>query len=518
MGLKTIFNTIIKCTFIGATVIACTSNQQNNSTDRPNIIFIMADDHATQAISCYGSKLNQTPNIDKLASQGILFRNAFVTNSICAPSRAVTLTGKFSHLNGVTDNHVRFDSAKMTFPKIFQKEGYETSIVGKWHLKSEPTGFDYWNVLPGQGNYYNPDFIELGKDTTYHGYVTEITTDIALNWLSNRETGKPFMLMLHHKAPHRNWMPNIKSINKYEHTEFPHPVSFYDDYTGREHLKNQKLTVAHHLDIRYDLKVPCDSCPVDDVNAWVKNYDILTRLDEKQRKGWNSGYEEMISKYFSSDMSEDELINWNFQRYMQDYLSCILSIDESMGRIMQYLEENGLDNNTVVVYTSDQGFFLGEHGLFDKRYMYEESLRTPLIIKYPAMIKRGIERSELVQNLDIAPTLLNIAGIIMPESMQGRSLNPLFERPENIKWREAIYYQFYETGWGVPQHYGLRTNKYKLIHFINEQNSWELYDLEEDPYEMNNIYHDTAQRNNIEELKIKLKDLQSNYNVPKTVY
>lgn len=506
---------VIIITSLSVSVISCTNNQPESSVEKPNIIFIMSDDHAAQAISCYGSKLNETPNIDKLANQGMLFKNAFVTNSICAPSRAVILTGKHSHLNGVRDNHIHFDSSQVTFPKILKENGYETAIIGKWHLKSPPTGFDYWNVLPGQGDYYNPQFIKMGQDTVYEGYVTDITTDIALDWLAARKRDKPFMLMLHHKAPHRNWMPHTKNLNKYEEKKFPQPASFMDDYSGREHLKSQSLSVAKHMDVVYDYKIPCDTCVEADVNQGVRDaYNKkLSKLTPDQKDAWEAGYKNEIEEFFSSDFTPQGRIDWNLKRYLQDYLRCILSVDESVGKIIQYIEQNGLSENTLIVYTSDQGFFLGEHGLFDKRYMYEESLRTPLIVKYPSRIKPGSICNELVQNLDIASTMLEVAGIEIPESIQGKSLIPLFETPDLANWREAIYYQFYESGWGVPEHYGIRTKDYKLIHFTTKPDSWELYDLTTDPYEMKNLYMVASYEKTITGLKQELIELQSNYKI-----
>jgi len=482
----------------------------------PNIIFIMSDDHATQALSCYGSRLIETPNLDQLAADGMLFNKAFVTNSICAPSRAVILTGKHSHLNGVPNNHARFDSSQVTFPKILQKNGYRTAMIGKWHLKSQPTGFDYWNVLPGQGDYYNPRFFNNGSDTTYHGYVTDIICDLSLEWLSNRRKSEPFLLMVHNKAPHRNWMPGFKHLNVYDDVKFPQPASFFDDYSGREHLHQQKLTVSRHMDMLYDLKIPCDTCPEVAVNRWTRNeyWKQMNAMDSLQVAAWDKGYEQEINKYENASFTPEKKVDWKYQRYLQDYLRCILSVDENVGRILEYLDQHGLSENTIIVYTSDQGFFLGEHGLFDKRYMYEESLRTPLIIKHPGETKPGQVSNVLVQNLDIAPTLLEVAGADIPDDMQGRSLRPLFESPASGEWREAIYYQFFESGWGVPQHYGVRTKSHKLIHFLTEPDTWELYNLEDDPHEMVNLYLEPGNEAVIKDLKSKIKELRNYYQVP----
>ena len=501
---------------IAIITFGCRGHQAGSSGEQPNIIFIMADDHATQALGCYGSRIIETANIDKLADEGMLFNKAFVTNSICAPSRAVILTGKHSHLNGVPNNHARFDSSQVSFPKILQKIGYQSAMIGKWHLKSQPTGFDYWNVLPGQGDYYNPRFINNGSDTSYHGYVTDIITDLSLEWLSNRRKSEPFLLMVHHKAPHRNWMPDFKHLNVFDDVEFPKPASFHDDYSGKEHLHQQKLTVARHMDMVYDLKIPCDTCPEEEVNRWARGEyrKQIMEMDTGQVSSWNKGYEQEIDHYETSSFNNDELVNWKYQRYLQDYLRCILSIDENVGRILKFLDQHGLADNTVVVYTSDQGFFLGEHGLFDKRYMYEESLRTPLVIRYPERIKPGLICNELVQNLDIAPTILEMAGANIPVEMQGQSLQALFKTPAMANWRDAVYYQFFESGWGVPQHYGIRTKNHKLIHFLSEPENWELYDLENDPNEMVNLYNDPSSEPLMQDLKSRLAELRNYYKVP----
>jgi arylsulfatase A-like enzyme len=311
-------------------------------------------------------------------------------------------------------------------------------------------------------------------------------------------------------------MPGVKYLDVFEEVEFPQPASFHDDYSGREHLHRQKLTVARHMDMVYDLKIPCDSCPTEEVNRWARGEyrKQLLALDETQLKAWEKGYEQEIDSYESSGFTADELVNWKYQRYLQDYLRCILSVDENIGRILEYLDRHGLADNTVVVYTSDQGFFLGEHGLFDKRYMYEESLRTPLMIRYPERIRPGLVCEELVQNLDIAPTMLEMAGADIPDDMQGQSLCPLFESPVKEDWRDAVYYQFYETGWGVPQHYGIRTKSHKLIHFLSEPDNWEFYDLESDPYEMLNLCGDPGQEVLISDLASKISELQNYYQVP----
>jgi len=475
----------------------------------------MSDDHAYQAISAYNSGLIETPNIDRIADQGILFNRAFVTNSICAPSRAVLLTGKFSHLNGVPGNEQVFDGNQQTFPKILQQNGYQTSIIGKWHLMSLPTGFDYYNVLPGQGDYYNPDFREQGKDTIYHGYVTDIITKLSINWLKTRDQTKPFLLMMHHKAPHRSWMPALKNLELFDDKEFPLPINFYDDYAGRDALKEQMLTVKYHMDIRMDFKVPCDTCDTVSVNHWAPGeyWRRLDRLSPAELQEWVKAYKKEELEFYEVKDDEIKLDQWKYRRYMEDYLRCIVSVDESVGQVLNFLKENGLSENTLVVYTSDQGFYLGEHGLFDKRFMYEEAMRTPLMMKYPKEILGNSQTELLTQNLDIAPTLLDVAGVSIPDDLQGRSLRAVWQNSD-IKWRDAIYYHYYEKGFGATPHYGVRTNRYKLIHFYDVVDAWEFYDLKTDPHEMNNIYADPAYEQKIEELKERLMELQSEYKCP----
>jgi len=498
--------------WLSISVISCTSNQPKNTAEKPNIIFIMSDDHAYQAISAYNSDLIETPNIDKIANQGIKFNRAFVTNSICAPSRAVILTGKFSHLNGVPGNGQIFDGNQQTFPKILQQNGYQTAMIGKWHLKSHPTGFDYWNVLPGQGDYYNPDFIKQGRDTTYDGYVTDVITELSLDWLKSRNKDEPFCLLMHHKAPHRSWMPALKNLELFNDKDFTLPENFYDEYKGKEALKVQMLTVKDHMDIRMDFKIPCDTCDTVSVNFWAPDeyWRRLDRLSPDERKKWDEAYKKEEFEFHEVKDDESTYDRWKFRRYLEDYLRCIVSVDESVGQILDYLKENGLEENTIIVYTSDQGFFLGEHGLFDKRFMYEEAMRTPLMIRYPKEIKGNLQTGLLTQNLDIAPTLLDVAGISIPDDMQGKSLREIWQNSDT-QWRDAIYYHYYEKGFGATPHYGVRTNNYKLIHFYDVVDSWEFYDLEADPYEMNNLYNDPAYEQKIEGLTGKLIELQRIY-------
>jgi len=494
-------------------VSVCQWKNTGPENSDPNIFLIMSDDHAYQAISSYNSSLINTPNIDRLADEGVVFQRAFVTNSICAPSRAVILTGKYSHLNGVKGNSEFFDGNQETMPKLFQQHGYETAIVGKWHLKSDPVGFDYWNVLPGQGDYYNPDFKRMGADTVYQGYVTDIITDLTIEFLDHRDHKKPFFMMMHHKAPHRNWMPALKYLHHFSDSSFRLPKTFHDQYENRLALQRQMLTVANHMDIRLDFKIPCDTCDTVAVNHWAPSefQRRMARLTNKEKRIWDKAYQFEVEKYISNSMNEDELIQWMYNRYLQDYLRCILSVDESVGVVLDYLNENDLENNTLVVYTSDQGFFLGEHGLFDKRFMYEEAFRTPMLMRFPNQIEKGLKLNEMVLNLDIAPTLLTVAGIEVPRTLQGKSMTGLWTAGEVQLWREAIYYHYYEMGFGATPHYGIRTDRYKLIHYYDPIDSWELFDLESDPYEITNIY---GQKENIEiisSLKNQLTELQKQY-------
>jgi len=516
---------VLFITGIAVLAVASFCSRREIVPEKPNILFIMADDHAEKAISAYGYDLVQTPNIDRIAQEGILFRNSFVTNSICAPSRAVLLTGKYSHRNGLRDNRDEFDGSQMTFPKLLQQAGYQTAVVGKWHLKTEPTGFDFWKILIGQGEYYSPVFKEKNPETgnveehQYSGYVTNLITDFVLDFLENREKSKPFCILYHHKAPHRNWMPNIKHLDLYRDRDLPVPENFFDDYQGREAAAAQDMRVADMF-LSLDMKLHKDFYGVetgtggnDKANAeqaWVNSYN---RMTEEEKKVWDEHYGPINAEFKKARLKGKELALWKYQRYMKDYLRCIVSVDENIGRVLDYLDQNGLAENTVVVYTSDQGFYLGEHGWYDKRFMYEESLSMPLLMRYPKEIPPDITADELVLNLDFAPTFLDYAAVQIPAEFQGESLRSLAGGEKVASWRDAVFYHYYEYphGWHkVKRHYGIRTDRYKLIHFYHDIDRWELFDLQTDPYEMTNLYEEEPYREIREELHKRLEELRNN--------
>ncbi|MGM5468812.1 sulfatase family protein [Flavobacteriaceae bacterium LMO-SS05] len=491
---------------------------------RPNIIYIMADDHAEQAISAYGhpiSLLAPTPNIDRIAKEGALFRNNFCTNSICGPSRAVVLTGKFSHVNGFRMNGDRFDDSQQTFPKLLQKVGYTTGIVGKWHLYGLPQGFDYWKILDDQGHYYNPTFIYQGTnggeaDTLdVPGYATDIITDQAIAYLDQvKDSSKPFMLMVHHKAPHRNWMPALRHLNKYDAIQFPLPDTYFTNHEGSLGSKLQQQTIYADMYEGHDLKMTKKKgSPELAHNPWTNDFD---RMTPEQRKIWDEAYMPKNDAFHDAKLTGKALAEWKGQRYLHEYLATIASVDEGVGKLLDYLKVNGLEDNTIVIYTTDQGFYLGEKGWFDKRYMYEKSLAMPLLVKYPGHIKAGSEVDALTQNLDFAETFLDYAGVPIPEDMQGKSLRPLLEGTmNNDDFRDAVYYHYYDfpAFHMVKKHYGVRTKRYKLMHFYDDIDTWELYDLEEDPKEIHNQI-DNPKYDDIEEkLRLKLSELEVQYKV-----
>ena len=460
----------------------------SNPSRRPNILFIMSDDHASHAISAYGSLIKQTPNIDRIAKEGIRFNNCFCTNSICTPSRATILTGTYNHVNNVTTLSSKLDGRLTTFPKLLQAEGYQTAIVGKWHLghggHADPTGFDYWNILPGQGLYHDPEMIDMGEKKVYPGYVTDIITDLSLDWLKERNPEQPFMLMTHHKAPHRPWDPDEKLMHLYQNTDIPEPETFHDDYSNRASAAREaKMRVDRDMTDR-DLKYPVP--------------EGLTSAEEKQ---------------------------WKYQRYIKDYLRCVASIDNNVGRMLDYLDQEGLAENTIVVYTSDQGFFLGDHGWYDKRFMYEESLRMPFVMRYPREIEAGSINDDMILNLDFAQTFLDCTNVDQTDEMQGRSFRPLMNGKTIEDWRTSMYYRYWMhlAHHHVYAHYGLRTHDHKLIYYYADglgtpgsaddpkPPEWELFDLKKDPHEINSVYNNPDYSEIQAHLTSELYQLQSQF-------
>ena len=513
------------------TFISCKNpkekESQKKSTERPNILFIMSDDHAYQAISAYSDKLIKTPNIDRIANEGILFTNACVTNSICAPSRATILTGKHTHINGKVDNRMPFDTTQVTFPQLFQNAGYETAMYGKLHFGNNPKGVDDFMILPGQGNYINPKFITPKGDTTITGYVTDIITDLTINWLDKkRDKEKPFMMMYLHKAPHRPWWPSPEKFKEFTQKAFPEPASLFDDYSNRgTSAKSAEMNLLQHMKYGHDSKIRPETIKeMGGVEPYVPPFnwsgiDGFTGPYERANNEQKALYDpviDSINTWFKTNwptMNNEQKMKWKYQRYMQDYLACISSVDDNVGRVLDYLDESGLAENTIVIYTSDQGFYLGEHGWFDKRFIYDESFKTPLMIRWPNEITPSTTNDEMVQNLDFAQTFLEAAQIKVPSDMQGESLIPLL-KGDIAQWnRDAVYYHYYEypAVHMVKRHYGIVTKEYKLVHFYYDVDEWELYDRIKDPQEMINIYNDPSYANTVNELHKKLDELRLKY-------
>ncbi|TCD21803.1 DUF4976 domain-containing protein [Pedobacter psychrodurus] len=471
---------------------------------KPNIVIIISDDHAFQAISSYGSKLTKTPNIDRIAQSGVTFNKAYVTNSICGPSRAVILTGLYSHKNGFKDNETsHFDHGQDNFAKHLQAGGYETAWIGKLHLGNKPQGFNYYSILPDQGQYYNPDFIDMdGKTVHKEGYVTNLIEDAAEQWLDNRDQAKPFCLVIGHKATHRTWLPDTADMGKFDKVKFPIPKNFYDNYVNREAAKVQDMTIDKTMIMGYDLKML----------SYSKNGEgSVNRMNGAQRARFDAYYKPIEADLKSRNLTGKALVAWKYERYMRDYLSTAASLDRNIGRTLDYLEKHNLTKNTIVIYLSDQGFYLGEHGWFDKRFMYEESFRTPMVMSYPGVIKPGSQSAAFVMNLDIAPTLLDAAKLKIPQAMQGKSMLPLFQS-KKVAFRDAMFYHYYENGeHSVSPHFGVRTERYKLIRFYKRVNTWELYDLKNDPSEENNLYGKKGYENITAQLKSRLNNLIDQY-------
>ncbi|MBQ5578112.1 MAG: sulfatase, partial [Prevotella sp.] len=511
------------------------TNAMAQTDKRPNILYIMSDDHAYQAISAYGSDVSRyapTPNIDRIAREGMRFDRSFVENSLSSPSRACLITGLYSHQNGQQQLLEGIDSTRTFFSELLQQVGYQTAMMGKWHLLCRPKGFDRYHVLNDQGTYFNPVFMSETSDGKYireEGYATDLITDHAIDFLEHRDTSRPFCLMVHHKAPHRSWFPDVKHLGMYDNVDFPLPETLWDDYSTRGSAAHtQKMQIDRDMELALDLKVDSLGRPVDRFNSTIAEYG---RLNPEQRAAYEKYFGARYERFQHDSLKGKELVVWKYQTYLRDYLSVIHSVDENVGRLLKYLDEHGLAENTIVVYASDQGFYMGEHGWFDKRFMYEESMRTPLVIRYPREIRAGSVSSEMVQNIDYAPTFLEYAGVKQPKEMTGRSLRKLFKHTANnskkIHWRKSLYYHYYDyPAWHLTRkHDGVRTDRYKLIHFYGkggaraltenryqqqegtrEYNSYrwmaqsgyitddpdidyyELYDLQEDPNELNNIY------------------------------
>lgn len=552
--------------FAALSCIAATAQAQQKAaaaTQRPNIVYIMCDDHAFQCISAYGSpisKLAPTPNIDRIAERGMRFDRAFVENSLSTPSRACLMTGLYSNQNGQRQLGEGIDTTRTFFTEQLQQAGYQTAVVGKWHMGCDPKGFDYYHIYNDQGQYYNPQYRGTDTDGKYiveEGYSTDLTTDHALSFIEHRDTNKPFCLLLHHKAPHRNWLANTKYFGMYDNVTFPMPETFYDDYETRgSAVRTQKMSVTKDMRWEQDFKVPemLDTANADSWDSYLSLMNEVNRMNPEQRIAWGKYYFPRNRRLLEARLTGKELDEWKYQNYIRDYMSVIKSVDESVGRVLDYLDSHGLTDNTIIVYTSDQGFYMGEHGWFDKRFMYEESLRTPLLIAYPGHIQPGTVCNKLVQNIDYAPTFLDLAGISKPKELPGRSLTPLFKAGDKVKgWRNSIYYHYYDypTYHMVRKHDGVRTDRYKLIHFYGaggldavKENKYqrqpgtrehgcmtyltslgyfepkdsavnynELYDLQADPHELNNLYGKPGYEKITKQLQKQLNDYRKSIGV-----
>jgi arylsulfatase A-like enzyme len=480
-------------------VAAAEPTPQRSRPSPPNILFIFSDDHASQAISAYGSAIANTPNIDRIAEAGIRFDRCLVTNSICAPARAVILTGKYSHLNGLRTNRDTFDGSQQTTPKLLRNAGYQTAIVGKWHLKSEPTGFDHYQVLIGQGSYYNPVFRTNGRQVKHTGYTTDIIADQSVAWLEQRDENKPFFLMCQHKATHGRWEPALRHLHRFEDQQISEPPTLFDDYSGRgPAARGHAMGIADHIgEHRLMIKYSSKFTP-----AQFEVFDGFFRPKNET--------------FLAAGLEGKERTRWHYQRYIKNYLRCVAGLDESIGIVLDYLDRTGLAENTVVIYSSDQGFYLGEHGWFDKRWIYEESLSTPLVARWPGVIEPGSTNGDIVSNLDFAETFLDIAGARIPSEMQGTSLVPLLRGESPSGWRRSFYYHYYESGGhGVPAHYGVADERYKLVHFYEPNlDDWELFDRKTDPQEMKSVYGDPAYAEVQKRLTAELRRLQREHQVP----
>jgi arylsulfatase A-like enzyme len=487
---------------------------------RPNIVFIFSDDHSPNAIGAYGrwlKSLNPTPNIDRLAAEGMTFLRSYCSNSICGPVRAVIETGKHSHLNGFRQNGDKFNWEQQTFPKLLQNAGYQTVLYGKYHLEGRPKGYHDWAVLPDQGLYYNPDFLTENGKITVEGYCTDLVTDMAVDWLkTKRDPARPFLLRVQHKAPHRNWMPALRHLAAYDDALIPEPATLFMDHQSQASpSRHQEMEIGRHLDLHYDLFV--DLTPDFDRPAAQQRQDRsawenMKRMTPGQLKAWRDHYGPLDKAFHQANLTGEALVRWKHQRYLRNYLACIKGVDESVARLVVTLKDLQLQENTIVIYSSDQGFYLGERGWYDKRWMYENSLEMPLIIKWPGVTPPASVNRDLVQNIDYAPTFLDVAGVTIPADMQGVSLLPLLKGNCPDKWRDAIYYHYFEYP-GVhmiARHRGVRTDRFKLIHFY-QFGEWEFYDLEADPLEMRNQFTNPVYSRQVAELRLRLDHLKTHY-------
>jgi arylsulfatase A-like enzyme len=486
-----------------ALALIATASNAADPPKKPNIVFIFSDDHAYQAVSAYGDsrKLLDTPNIDRIATGGMRFDRCLVPNSICGPSRACVLTGKYSHANGFYNNtNSRFDGSQVTFPKLLQKAGYQTAIVGKWHLVSDPTGFDYWHILPGQGVYYNPPMIRNGERVKHDGYTTDLITDFSLDWLKARDKAKPFLLMCQHKAPHREWSPALRHLGHDKDRKYPEPETLFDDYAGRGKAEHeQDMTIAKTM-------TPLDM-----------KFTYAPGMTDAQKEEWDKYYKPRNAAFMEENPKGKDLVRWRYNRYLHDYLGCVKAVDEGVGRLLDYLDKEGLADNTIVVYSSDQGFYLGEHGWFDKRWIFEESLRTPLVVRWPGVTKPGSTNADLVSNIDFAATFLEAAGVEAPKDLHGKGLVPVLKGQTPADWRKSFYYHYYEFPGphSVRRHYGVVTDRYKLVRFYEPDVAyWELFDLKTDPRELTSVYGKAEYAGVQKELETELARLRKELKVP----
>ena len=470
-----------------------------SAAERPNILFIFTDEHALKAISAYGGPLADvapTPHLDRIAKEGMRFEHCLVTNSICAPSRAVVLTGKYSHLNGQRTNNDRFDGSQQTVPKLLRQAGYVTAIVGKWHLKSTPTGFDHFEVLKGQGQYYNPMLLTNGENINHTGYTTDIITDRTLAWLKQRDKDKPFLLMCQHKAPHGRWEPALRHLELFDDVDIPEPDTLFDDYAGRSPAAaNHKMGIAKHM------------------GPHRLMFKYSSRFTPEQHKVFDGYYGPLNMAFNEANLTGKARTRWNYQRFIKNYLRCVRAVDENIGRMLKYLDDTGLAKNTIVIYSSDQGFWLGEHGWFDKRWFYENSLHTPLLVRWPGVTRPGSVNTDLVSNLDFAETFLDIASAPIPDDMQGHSLAPILRGKTPSDWRTTFYYHYYEAGGhGVPVHYGVTDGLRKLVRFPDKKlDAWELFDLSKDPHEMRSVYDEANYAEKVAVLNKELTRLRKKF-------